>query len=431
MRSSRVYFIATIITISVLIMNQLFIQYWLHQKKEDANVINIGGRQRMLSQRLVALTYTYQINPSTVTKNKLDNAYQLWNDSHELLLGTFVSERNRVEANIHQQLLALTPLIDNAEHYVSKPLDIDESGLNEFILNQDDFLIQMDGIVKELEIDSERKLHFVIIFEIIFFLISLLLVIYEIVFVFKRISNNLQEKNEALRNSNELLEQYAFLAAHDLKTPSLNALNFAKVLKNDLAGKIDEKEELYFDLLIKSTKRLNETTNDLLQLSSVNNGSLKLVSFAPKDELDIILSQFHDQIQSIGATVNIGNLPSMITADKYLLGLVFQNLISNALKFVPKERKAILDINYQSDKSNHHLIFSDNGIGIPNDKFDEVFGLFKRLHRQDEYAGSGIGLSICNVIMQKHHGEILMDSNEGKGSIFTLVLPKHRLNSTI
>ncbi|MEM6806339.1 MAG: ATP-binding protein, partial [Bacteroidota bacterium] len=219
-----------------------------------------------------------------------------------------------------------------------------------------------------------------------------------------------------------------YLAAHDLRSPTQNIINFAKVLRRKMGNRLQNKEEEYFQLLINSAKRLKETTNDLLDFARINHGKLHIENFDPEEILDAVLEDLKNNIEQKDADISIGNLPKSMEGDADLLRLVFQNLISNGIKFVPPERNPQVDIDYKELEGEHLFMVKDNGIGIEADKRDQIFGLFKRLNSSAEYQGTGIGLSICKRVLEKHQGDISLVEGEDIGSKFLLRIPKHLAN---
>jgi len=282
----------------------------------------------------------------------------------------------------------------------------------------------MNQIVSELEQASNRKLRFIVIMEILLAILSLGVIYFEVQFVFKRITNKLVSKNTSLEQSNQLLEQYAYLASHDLKAPTQNILAFSQMLKERLNDRLDPQEQISFQYIIQAAERMQETTDDLLKFSSVNQGSLNLANHNPLDIIQAAQSDLNEQILHTKANISIKELPTQVRGDKVLLKQVFQNLLSNGMKFTPKDVVPELEIDCQSTSDEYHFKIKDNGIGIAPQNQYKIFGLFKRLHRREEFNGTGIGLAICQKIIEKHRGRMWVSSEEGKGSEFYFSIPK-------
>lgn len=426
LKSNKIYFRATLITICVILANQLFIQYWLYQKKMDAEVINIGGRQRMYSQRIVNLCFALKNGAKDVTPANIQNLYQQWIQSHDFLIQTHTPNQfsPAFTSVIYSGLKELDVYIKAIEPFIQQPQEISSKDFERFRKNQDLFLNQMNNIVFALEKNSSSKLQMIIGIEILFALISLFMIYFEITFIFKKINQNLSKQNVALEDSNQMLEQYAYLAAHDLRSPTQNIINFSKLLNTKLATKMDDAEKTYFGFILDSANRMQETTDELLKFSSINHEKINLGDCQPKAIIEDAVKDLQLNIQEKDAQINIGTLPENIRADRKLLHLVFQNLIANSIKFVPETTKPNIDISHQENSNQHIFTIRDNGIGIEQQYLNKIFGLFKRLNSNSEYKGTGIGLSICQKVIEKHKGQIQVQSELAKGSSFSFSIPK-------
>ncbi len=424
-KNNEIYFRVIVITLALIIANQLFIQFWLYQKRSDAQIINVAGKQRMLSQRLVNI-YTASLNPQSVVKlESLYSLYETWNGAHQDLIQrhspSWVSFP--VTKEIHQDLLNLSPLIEKSQVLISNQ-EHSESHLENLRIHQDDFLKKMNAVVSKIEALSTWKLNVVVWIEILFAIFSLFMVYYEINFVFRRINQNLTDKNLALEESNEMLEQYAYLAAHDLRSPLQNIVNFSGLLEEELDERLSPDEKSYIEYITDSAERMQDTTENLLQFSSINNEQLQLTQFDPSEVLAGVIEDLTVQIEEKQAKIQIKSLPRSLVADKNLIYLVFQNLIGNGIKFVEANTIPHLDISYEEDSSYHIFHFADNGIGIKEDQQEKIFKIFKRLHSQEDFKGTGIGLSICKKIIEKHKGYISVSSNFSAGSTFSVKISK-------
>ena len=426
MNYKRIYIIATVSTISLILLNQLFIQYWLFQKKYDAQVINVSGRQRMLSQRIFGLFCYYADSRDAKTERSIQSAFAQWEKAHFALLhgDDKVGIKYRIEEASALRLERLTPRIQAAKAALGKLDLIDQNLIVELQTNQDAFLVEMNQIVSELEKSSNRKLRFIVVMEILLALLSLGVIYFEVQFVFRRITNKLVSKNTSLEQSNQLLEQYAYLASHDLKAPTQNILAFSQMLKERLNGRLDTQEQISFQYIIQAAERMQETTDDLLKFSSVNQGALNMANHNPLDIIQDAQLDLNEQILHTKANILINELPAQVRGDKVLLKQVFQNLLSNGMKFTPKDVIPKLEIDCQITSDEYHFKVKDNGIGIAPQNQHKIFGLFKRLHRREEFNGTGIGLAICQKIIEKHKGRMWVSSEEGKGSEFYFSIPK-------
>ena len=424
MRRNKVYFYATLAAIGLILMNQVFIQYWLFQKQQDASLINLAGRQRMLSQRILAEAYALQVKDSRSPIN-IRSYYAEWDSAHQFLLKAQEDQFWKwTDREIYQQLSSLSPFFKEVEAYILELEKGNSPPILDLRENQDTFLEYMDEAVRSLQIASDRKLNFVIIMEIVFACMSLSLIYYEISFVFKRIDNELRSKNRELLSSNRMLEDYAYLAAHDLRSPTQNIINFSRVLKRKFKQEDAEKEKEYIDFILDSAIRLKETTNDLLEFSRINNENLLIRAQKIEHIIADVQKDLHKEIEENQAKIFMESMPPSVQGDASLLRLLFQNLISNAIKFVPADRQARITISYENKEDRHLFIVEDNGIGIKEEDQEAIFKLFKRLHNKEDFSGTGIGLSLCEKIIEKHYGRIYVESQENVGSKFFVELPK-------
>ena len=223
--------------------------------------------------------------------------------------------------------------------------------------------------------------------------------------------------------SNLELENFAFLASHDLRAPLVTVLSFTRILKATIKNKISESEYAYLGHISTGVNRLQQSINDLLDFSSVSNNQLKIKGVSTKAWLNNVIEDFDAPIKINNAKIIIKNLPKIINIDESLYTRLIYNLLGNSLKFIKKDTTPKIEINCTSDKSFHKFYFKDNGIGIPKRMQEKVFGIFKRLHPSEVYEGTGIGLALCKKVVERHNGNIWIESEFGKGTTFYFTLP--------
>lgn len=230
-----------------------------------------------------------------------------------------------------------------------------------------------------------------------------------------------KQRTSELEEANEQLQQFAYAASHDLREPLRMITSFAQALEKGYKGKIDEKANLYIDFIVGGTARMQNLINDILSYSRV---VTQAKPFIPVD-MEIVLSEviinLKVSIDESKAVITHDKLP-VIRADPDQMSQVIQNLISNAIKFRSKDKPPRIHV---SARQNSEWLFSvkDNGIGIDPEDFRQLFILFRRLHREEEYPGTGVGLAIAKRIMQRHGGRIWVESEPGKGSTFFFTIP--------
>jgi light-regulated signal transduction histidine kinase (bacteriophytochrome) len=241
-------------------------------------------------------------------------------------------------------------------------------------------------------------------------------------FVFEPIAKHLNKQNSALQNSNKILNEYAYIVSHDLRSPIRNILSFISLLKKSIPEKLSMTENVYLKFIEESALRMNKTTIDLLDYSTSNKVQKKEV-----DIVDIIRNALDDlnaKITDNKALIIIGDLPKMINVDEILFRLLLQNLISNSIKFMKEETIPRISISSKTEKNNYIFCVSDNGIGIKKEYHEKIFKIFNRLHNRVDFEGTGIGLSLCKRIIEGHDGKIWVESEIGKGSQFYFSIPK-------
>ncbi|MGQ0740956.1 MAG: PAS domain S-box protein [Alphaproteobacteria bacterium] len=238
----------------------------------------------------------------------------------------------------------------------------------------------------------------------------------------KRHEKTMAERTAELQRSNSELEQFAYVASHDLQEPLRMVASYAELLAERYHGKLDEKAEKYIAYAVDGAKRMQRLVNDLLTFSRVGTQGHPP---QPADANMIVrqsLRALKPTIDEARAEIEIGQLP-VITADDVQLGQVFQNLIGNSLKFRVPDRPLRLHIGARAISGGWQFFVEDNGIGIDTKYSDRIFQMFQRLHDRETYEGSGIGLTIARKIVERHRGRIWFESEPGKGTTFYFTMP--------
>ncbi|MEZ0607048.1 ATP-binding protein [Fibrella sp. WM1] len=258
----------------------------------------------------------------------------------------------------------------------------------------------------------------------------------------KRVIQRTQELNLAnqdLKRSNENLQQFAYIASHDLQEPLRKIQSFGDLVLKQTAAPLDDQSRFMLQRMIEAGNRMSVLVNDLLTFSRVKTRqeAFKLVSLQKivarvLDTLDLAMEQ-------VGASIHLQALPR-INGDEMQLGQLFQNLLSNALKFAADGRKPVISITVEElertalpatvSPSSHAQRFYqinvvDNGIGFDTKYLDRIFQVFQRLHGKNQYTGTGIGLAICQRVVENHGGAITAQSQPGQGATFIVYLPSH------
>lgn len=229
-----------------------------------------------------------------------------------------------------------------------------------------------------------------------------------------------------LEKSNRELEQFAYIASHDLKEP-LRKLNFfSERLKMNYHAFIDEKGKEYLDRMMNAVGRMERLIMSLLQYSRVTTKAQPFEKVDLNDIIKGVLGDLEIRIHETGAEIRTENLP-VIEADPLQMRQLFQNLIGNAIKYKRENVQPVVTIHAHiksnDDNNTCEIKIIDNGLGFDNKYKEQIFGLFKRLYNRNEYEGTGLGLAICKKIVDQHHGVISAFSKSGEGSTFCIELP--------
>jgi len=233
----------------------------------------------------------------------------------------------------------------------------------------------------------------------------------------------LEEANAELARSNKDLEAFAYVASHDLQEPLRMVASFTKLLQKRYQGQLDSKADEYIHFAADGATRMQGLINDLLTYSRVGSRGKPLEETGCEEAFHRAVSNLQLTIRESDALVSRTPLPR-VKGDATQLVQLFQNLIVNALKFRGEARPAV-HVSARRDGGRGEWVFvvRDNGIGIEARHLERIFVIFQRLHTQKEYPGSGIGLAICRKIVERHGGRIWVESQPGKGSVFSFTLP--------
>jgi PAS domain S-box-containing protein len=225
-----------------------------------------------------------------------------------------------------------------------------------------------------------------------------------------------------LKNSNSDLENFAYIAGHDLHEPLRMVSSFLKLLEKKLAGQLDDTTKKYIYFAVDGADRMKKLIDALLQYSRVGANKEKFTSIDLNEVLTYNLLLLKKNINSSKATIHVKPLP-VITANTTLINELFFNLINNAIKY-RGEKLPEIEVGCNNEKDQFVFYVKDNGIGINPQNFDRIFIIFQRLHAREEYSGTGIGLSLCKKIVETHKGKIWVESEPGNGSTFFFSIPK-------
>lgn len=245
----------------------------------------------------------------------------------------------------------------------------------------------------------------------------------------KRLAAELESREELARTNVELeranadLEQFAYVASHDLQEPLRTVAGFARLLTDSYRDRLDDEANGFIEFIVDGVARMEALIQGLLAYSRLKTEDKDPEPVDIETVVGLVSTDLRAAIDAAEAVVTHGRLPTVI-GDPIQLTELFQNLVSNAIKF---RRLDPLRVHVSVSREDDEWTFSvqDNGIGIDPKDAERIFEIFQRLHPRDVYAGTGIGLAVCRLIVERHGGRVWVESEAGKGSTFRFTLPAH------
>lgn len=238
----------------------------------------------------------------------------------------------------------------------------------------------------------------------------------------RQAEEDLARKVEELARSNADLEQFAYVASHDLQEPLRMVASYTQLLAERYRGQLDETADKYLGYASEGALRMQHLIQDLLAFSRVGRAGSTCQSVDCTAVLQEVRLMLTTAIQESGAVLKYDALPR-VWADRSLIAQMFQNLIGNAIKFRKPATTPEITIHAETAGENWLFTVADNGIGISPEYFENIFVVFQRLHARTDYPGNGIGLAICKKIIERYGGKIWVEGVAGKGSVFKFTLP--------
>jgi signal transduction histidine kinase len=238
----------------------------------------------------------------------------------------------------------------------------------------------------------------------------------------RRAEGQLAEHARELERSNAELEQFAYVASHDLQEPLRMVASYCQLLQRRYKGKLDQDADDFIGFAVEGATRMQRMINELLNYSRVGRRSAELAPVETKAAVEAALGALAAAIEESGATIAVGDLPR-VTGEATLLQQLFQNLVGNALKFRRDDAAPEIAISAERRGDAWEFHVRDNGIGIEPEYAERIFLLFQRLHERTKYPGTGIGLAFCKKVVEYHGGRIWVEAAPGGGSLFKLTIP--------
>ncbi len=246
----------------------------------------------------------------------------------------------------------------------------------------------------------------------------------EITTLNKDLEERVKDRTRLLEIANKELESFSYSVSHDLRAPLRAIKGFSEIINRRYRNEMKEETSHYFDNIIQASGTMELLIDDLLNYSRIGKSAVQCDTVSMNQLLQSLKNTFSEQLKRNGGKIEIPeNIPD-IYSDKSLLFQIFTNLIDNALKFTKSGVKPIVKIDCHTDENNIYFQISDNGIGVPVEHHEKIFQIFQRLHNQDDYPGTGIGLASVKKSLTLLGGSIMLASEPDKGSTFSIRLPK-------
>jgi PAS domain S-box-containing protein len=241
----------------------------------------------------------------------------------------------------------------------------------------------------------------------------------------RKIFEKTVQRQAELEIKNKELEQFAYVASHDLQEPIKTVTNYIQILQEEYSDKLDQDAKKFLNIIHRASSRMSSLVKGLLEFSRLGR-DCKLIQAHIADILNDSLADLEDTIKNTRAVIHIGSLPKLNVYDTEIRRL-FQNLASNAIKFKKQDVPPEINIDARQVGDQWEFCISDNGIGIESKHYDRIFQIFQRLHNTGTYEGHGIGLANCRKIVELHGGKIWVKSVPGKGSAFYFTISNLKL----
>jgi len=377
---------------------------WLITQNELQNQIDIKTKEVKKREEYITLLFNSNPNIQFTTNGK----YLISANRAFLDFTRFESVEK-----FKEKYECICDIFEQKDGYITKNID----GMNwiDYILKNDDILHKACIIV------DKQEIIFLIQIE------TLQMIQKDKYIIVLSDITEIENTKENLERSNEDLQQFAYIASHDLQEPLRMVSSYMQLIERRYKDKLDQDGLEFINFAVDGAKRMQELINGLLQFSRVQTQGEEFHEVDMDHLLKDTISNLSISIKEKDALIKINEPLPNIFADKRQILQLFQNLISNSLKYC--ENKPIIEISFFHQNSEVVFTIKDNGIGIAKEYYDKIFLIFQRLHTKTEakYEGNGIGLAVCKRIVQRHGGRIWLDSEEGKGTTFYLSFPSIKI----
>lgn len=239
----------------------------------------------------------------------------------------------------------------------------------------------------------------------------------------RNLNKELQSEAVKLEDANNELEAFAYSVSHDLRVPLRAIDGFSRIIIEDYEDKLDDEGVRLLNIVRDNTKKMGQLIDDILLLSRAGRQEMKISDLDIAALANNVYGEFTQETENRNVKFTVDDLPKP-KADRALMTQVLTNLIGNALKFTREKENAEIEVGFQDDKENYIYFVKDNGAGFNMKYYDKLFGLFQRLHSQEEFEGTGVGLSIVQRIISRHGGRVWGEGEVDKGATIFFSLPK-------
>ena len=241
----------------------------------------------------------------------------------------------------------------------------------------------------------------------------------------RSLNNDLKRETIKLEDANNELEAFAYSVSHDLRVPLRAIDGFSRIVIEDYENELDEEGVRLLEVVRENTKKMGQLIDDILLLSRAGRQEMKITELNMTSLAKNIYSNFHQDTEGRTVIFTVDDLPK-IKGDRVLLTQVLTNLIGNAIKFTQDKNITKIEVGFNTDKDDYIFFVKDNGAGFDMKYYDKLFGLFQRLHTQEEFSGTGVGLSIVQRIISRHGGRVWGEGKVGEGATIYFSLPKNQ-----
>lgn len=262
---------------------------------------------------------------------------------------------------------------------------------------------------------------------LIILMVALLTERVEKVRTLNKLNDELQREATKLEDANQELEAFAYSVSHDLRVPLRAIDGFSRIVIEDYENELDEEGVRLLNIIRENTKKMGQLIDDILLLSRAGRQEMNMSELDMKSLAENVYREFNQDTENRNIKYIVGDLPRVV-ADRLLLTQVLTNLVGNAIKFTGKTENPVIEVGFKEDEDNYVYYVKDNGEGFNMKYYDKLFGLFQRLHSQDEFEGTGVGLSIVQRIISRHSGRVWGEGEVGVGATIYFSLPKNQSN---